>query len=445
MTTLIDIGTVSFLLLIAFLIRRRMPFFYKCFVPASLLAGVIGLILGPQVLGHFSPVCITLSKGVGQWTNLLISFVFTTSFLGAPTTKIGRDVISTTCINGVVFMSQVLVGLGIAFGLSFIIDKSPYYIGLLPVSGFYGGHGSASIMGASFQNAGIEDAIGIAMTYATIGLFVAVICGMWIVNWGASRGLVRRKMDRTALEEKDITGIIPKADRKPIGMTIANPSVLDPLAFQLMIVGTVIAISHVLREAIIKVLPLWKIIPLPTMCLIMGAIIGILVAKTKYNQYIDSGSMKRISGLSLEYLIVVNVATIKISVLLTYILPIIITSIAVTVITAIVALLLAKKWYGDDWFELGIGVFGQCTGNLPSGLLLIKVLDPYGDTITAESVAGACTLASFWQQPFNVIVPMVLLATPMVVVLGTTGLLIAFLVVGTVLFGRKVKAKAQSK
>ena len=61
-TVLIDISAVSVLLFLAFLIRQKIPFFYKYYIPTSLIAGILGLLLGPQVLGQFSPdqlsVCI---------------------------------------------------------------------------------------------------------------------------------------------------------------------------------------------------------------------------------------------------------------------------------------------------------------------------------------------------------------------------------------------------
>ena len=273
----------------------------------------------------------------------------------------------------------------------------------------------------------------------TIGMFVAVIGGMWIINWGAKKGYTRQKMDSSYVEKKDITGILPAEQRKPAAMGISNPSVIDPMAFQMMIVGTIIAVSHFLREAIIKVFPFWERIPLYTMCLIMGAIIGVAISKTKYNQYIDRGSMKRISGVALEYAIAMNVATIKLSVLASYLVPILLTSAAITAVTAVICIVLAKKWYGKDWFEMAMGAYGQCTGSLATGLLLIKVLDPNGDTLAAESVSGSSTLGSFWQQPYNIIGPMMILASPVLVTLGTAGFLAAFLVAGTLLFGRTVK------
>ena len=392
-TVLIDISTISTLLFVGFLIRQKIPFFYKYYIPTSLIAGILGLLLGPQVLGQFSPIHLHFSQWISQWTNFLFAFIFTTSFLGTSTGKFGRDVLSTTCVTGAVFMAQVLAGLGIAFLLSKFMSNVPYAMGFLPVSGFYGGHGSAGIMGGCFATEGWEDA----------------------------------------------TGIVPKEERKSMATAISSSSVIDPLAFQMMIVGTIIAISHILREAIIKVFPFWSKIPLYTMCLIMGAIIGIALSKTKYSQYIDRGSMKRISGVALEYVIAMNVATIKLSVLASFLVPILVTSIAITILTAVICIILAKKWYGKDWFEMAMGAYGQCTGSLATGLLLIKVLDPNGDTLAAESVSGSSTLGSFWQQPYNTIGPMLILSSPLLTTLGTAGFLIAFLIVGTVLFGRTVK------
>lgn len=441
-TVLIDISSVSTLLFLAFLLRQKVTFFQKYYIPTSLIAGILGLLLGPQVLGQVSPVSLSFSDTISQWTNFLFAFIFTTSFLGTSSNKFGRDVLSTTCVTGAVFMAQVLFGLAIAFVLSMAMSNVPYAMGLLPVSGFYGGHGSAGIMGGCFATEGWEEATGIAMTYATIGMFAAVIGGMWIINWGAKKGYTRRKMSGDYLEPKDITGIMPKEERKPMAVGISNSSVIDPMAFQMMLVGTIIAFSHILREAIIKVFPFWSRIPLYTMCLIVGAVIGIFLSKTKYNQYIDRGSMKRISGVALEYVIAVNVATIKLSVLATYLVPILLTSIVICVITAVMCIILSHKWYGDNWFEVAMGAYGQCTGSLATGLLLIKVLDPNGDTLAAESVSGSSTLGSFFQQPYNTIGPMLVLSSPAIVTFGTAGFLAAFLVVGAVLFGRTLKRAA---
>lgn len=393
--------------------------------------------MGPQILGRISPFYLHLSEYISQWTNFLFCFIFATSFLGTTSGKFGRDVISTTFITGSIHMMQVCIGLFIAFLLTKLIPTLPYAIGLLPVSGFYGGHGSAGIIGGTFSTVGWEDATGIAMTYATIGMFAAVIGGMLIINIGAKKGLTKRPMDTNYLQEQDITGILPTDQRKSMGYMISNPSVIDPMAFQMMIVGTVIALSHFLRIALIQIIPFWTKIPLYTMCLLLGAIIGQIISKTKYNQYIDRQSMKRISGVALEYVITSAVATIKLSVLASFLIPILISSIVICILTAIFSIFLSKRWYGEDWFELAMGVYGQCTGSLATGLLLVKVLDPEGDTLASESISGSSTLGSCFQLPYTTLGPILLTASPVLFTLGSAGLLFAFLIAGFILFGRQ--------
>lgn len=436
---LLDLAIISILLFLAFIIRQKVPFFQKYFIPTSLIAGILGLLLGPQVMGQVSPIYIQFSDSISQWANFLFAFIFATAFLGTTSNKFGRDVLSTTCITGVIFMAQIICGLGVTFVLSKFISNAPFEMGLLPVSGFYGGHGSAGIMGGIFADEGWAEAIGIAMTYATVGMFCAVIGGMFIINLGAKKGVTNRKMDSNYLDEKDKTGILPKENRKTTATVITSSSVLDPSAFQLMIVGTVIGLSHILRVAIIKVIPFWSKIPLYTMCLLVGAILGIALSKTKYNQYIDRKTMKRISGTALEYMIVSAVATIQISVLANYLVPMVVTSVVVVVVTAILSIWLSKKWYGENWFELAMGAYGQCTGNLATGLLLIKVLDPNGETQTAESITGSSTLGSFFQQPYNTVGPLIVMSSPVLFTLGTAGFFLVFLVAGTLLFGSRRK------
>ena len=72
---LLDIASISTLMFIAFLIRQRIPFFQKYYIPTSLIAGILGLLLGPQVLGQFSPVSLNFSGSISQWTNFLLAFV----------------------------------------------------------------------------------------------------------------------------------------------------------------------------------------------------------------------------------------------------------------------------------------------------------------------------------------------------------------------------------
>ena len=435
---LIDISKVSFLCMLAFLIRPHLKFAHKFYFNIGLIAGVIGLLLGEQVLGRFSPVCLTFSSGFSQWSNFLLVIIFASTFLGsAGAGNFGRDILCTTCLTGSIFMMQVIVGILIAVGLSFFMKDLPIAVGLLPVSGFYGGQSSAAIMGGVFATEGWEDALAIGIVFATIGMYVALVCGMWFVNWGIRKGYsIRKAHNENDRIQSEITGLLAPEERKPIARAITNSGVMSPLAFQIMIIGLVIGISNIFREAMIAVFPFWERIPLHTNCLVLGAVIGIGLGKTKYNQYVDRGTIRMISGLCREFVVVQAVATLRLSVFADFFVPILISSVVICALTAFMAIFLSKRWYTENWFEFASGIFGQCTGSLTTGLVLINIMDPEGDTLAAEGVSGSSTIGSFWQQPYNTIGAIAMMSAPFAV-LGVTGVIfVVLLAAGFLIFGR---------
>ena len=70
-TLLIDVGIVSLLLLLGKLLRAKVAFIQRLFIPPSLIAGFCGLILGPEVLGW-----LPLSSNMGTYAGILIALVF---------------------------------------------------------------------------------------------------------------------------------------------------------------------------------------------------------------------------------------------------------------------------------------------------------------------------------------------------------------------------------
>ena len=53
---LTDLSVLSSLLLIG-ISSGKVRFLQNLYIPASLIAGFIGLLIGPQILGRVSPVC----------------------------------------------------------------------------------------------------------------------------------------------------------------------------------------------------------------------------------------------------------------------------------------------------------------------------------------------------------------------------------------------------
>lgn len=436
-----DFSTISALLIVAYIIRIKVKIFQKYFIPVSLLGGTLGLLLGPQVLGTFSPIYISYPSDPSKWTIPLLTIVFATSFLGSKAEKFGKDAASATFIAAVIHHAQILLGLLVTFVISKFIKDIPYEFGVLPVAAFYGGPGSAGIVGAAFQQLGWNEALGIGMTFATIGILSGVIFGMVIINAAVRKGYAKMSMSITEMGVKSNDGYVPFNQRTPIGNAVTRNSVIDPLALQLAFVGGTIAISSIVRISLIRVIPIVKEIPLYAFSLVFGAVISILMNKTKYADVVDSGSIRRISGIALEYMIASAIVSVSIEIFTTYLIPMILLSVAVVILNTILSIYLCKRWHKENWFEVAIGMFGQCCGILSTGLLLIKVVDPDHKTFASESIGASSTLGYIFQMPYSIFGPMILVASPKLYTLGTLGMWIIFIIIGHILFGRREKSK----
>ena len=70
-TLFVDIGIISLLLLVGKLMRVKIKWVQKLFIPPSLLAGFIGLACGPHGFD-----ILPLSNQTGTYAGILIAFIF---------------------------------------------------------------------------------------------------------------------------------------------------------------------------------------------------------------------------------------------------------------------------------------------------------------------------------------------------------------------------------
>ena len=70
-TIVVDLGIISALMLLGKLIRVKVKGIQKFSIPPAVLAGIMALVLGPEVLGW-----LPLSGSLGTYAGILIAFVF---------------------------------------------------------------------------------------------------------------------------------------------------------------------------------------------------------------------------------------------------------------------------------------------------------------------------------------------------------------------------------
>lgn len=133
---LIDFSMISILLVAGAWLRRKIRFLQIYYIPVSLIAGILGLLLGPQILGKVSPVCFSFSSSIGQWAGVLSAIVFSCSFLGLKLEKVSGEAMQTYFLAGTIHQLQIIAGLTVTFILGLVFADLKFGFGILPVLGF---------------------------------------------------------------------------------------------------------------------------------------------------------------------------------------------------------------------------------------------------------------------------------------------------------------------
>ena len=232
-----DLGLASILLLLGYGIRSKVKLFQKLYIPAAVIGGVIGLLLGGEVLGKFCPICLHFSSGVGSYANPLLAIVFSSQFLGTRLSKENlRHSGATFFLNASTITMQV--SLGLLLTLLFLKGNDLLYkgFGMFPYLGFYGGHGVCASTASVFGDAGLFDTdLGTSAgnTFATIGLLYGVIMGIVLINIFARKGLVSGKAGMQNMTDEDRSGFLRPENRSAAVTALTKNDVLNPVALHL--------------------------------------------------------------------------------------------------------------------------------------------------------------------------------------------------------------------
>ena len=225
-----DFAVVSILLAIGYFLRMKVKLFQRLFLPASIIGGLIGLIIGPQILGLYSPVHVTYTASISEWSGVLLAVTFACSFLGESMEKITKQAVSATLVGGVAHQAQAVLGMIVAFLFQSVV---PIGFGLIPLFALYGGIGWSVPVATIFEEEGYwTNAVPVAITIATIGVVCGIVFGIVMVNIGIRKGLIKHTTaSLDDLPEEFRTGYIALGKRPSIGSAVSKSSSVDPLPF----------------------------------------------------------------------------------------------------------------------------------------------------------------------------------------------------------------------
>src|SRR5699024_1761369 len=158
-----DVGTVSILILIGILLRANIPLIQKSFMPASFIAGFIGMGLGPYGLD-----ILPFSSFMTDYPVVVLAAIFAAIPLGSPKQNVKTK--RSTRINNILLFC--MIGYALVYGVGVLLSQilftpafdTPIGFGLILGAGFIGGHAGATAIGNSFSALGWEEALTLGYT-----------------------------------------------------------------------------------------------------------------------------------------------------------------------------------------------------------------------------------------------------------------------------------------
>lgn len=425
-------SVMGLLLVFATFLRLKIKVLKKYFIPASLLAGFIGLLLGPYGVKLFSEEMVNTW---GALAGILISIVFAPMLMGMKNEKqsgtgklVGRHLLYSYTGS----LLQLSIPLIIASLILIpLFNLNEMFASIIEV-GWAGGHGTAAGMIEVYNNLNWSDGASLGVTSATFGIVIGIISGIIMINHGVKKGYTSVIKKPEEMKNKD-SDVIPLNNQKSSSVNTLNPDLVEGFAFHSGLISIAILLGWFMQQAIAVFVPG---IPLFPMAMIGGYIINMIISRTKYFEMIDVNTMNRIQGIALDFLVLGAVASIQIPIVVEYALPLIILSGITLGMMIWYFYYLGRRFFPEDWFEHSIVHYGAYTGVTAIGLMLLRTVDPEMKT---DSGKGFALRAPFY-SPFlgggliTAMVPVLMLSSSSLIVgISSLAILIVLLIIGKLL------------
>ena len=385
---LIDFCIISGLLVIAHLLRAGIPGLSRFLIPSSMIAGLIGLALGP---GGYDLLPFSRTEDgaalLGTYPGILITLLFATLLMGHRPTQLTRETwrgsrTSFLYSLGSEFMQYgVVLCVGTAL-LSFVFtDLRDEFMIMLP-AGFAGGHGTAAAYADAMPQ--WEAARSIGFTFATLGILCAVFGGLVLVNIARRRGWIEREVTagttdgaQTAPEQ---SSFLPPMFQASTGRATVNSIALEPLAWHVALVLAVYGLTVTVIPTIRELLPPKFVLPAFVIAMVIGWSVQAALDLTKVGQYVDGKTIGSIGSLASDYLVAFGIASINVQIVLTHAVPLIVFALLGLALCVSWLLIVAPRVFGERWFEAGIFTYGWNTATIAFGVALLRIVDKRSDS-----------------------------------------------------------------
>jgi glutamate:Na+ symporter, ESS family len=389
---------LGILLLAGFGIRLKVKFFQRYFIPSSVIAGFLGMLLGPEILGVITGENQFFSAGIfpeemllvwRELPGLMITLIFATIFLGKkiePIKKIWKIAGPQLAFGSTLAWGQYVVGISLVLLVLIpFFDVHPMMGAMIEIS-FEGGIGTTTGLTPTFEVMGFAEGREIGVGLATIGLLSGLFFGILILNWGVSSGKTSLLQSPEEASTQSRKGLQDKEKLPSAGNLTTKSAAIETLTVHMGIISASILVGYLILRILQFIetytwgrwtgFVLMEHFPLFPLALIGSVVVQILLTKISSYPLIDQKLIRRINGFALDIMITSAIASLSLSVIGDHIIPFLVLAIAGIVWNLIGFFFIAKYMMPNYWFERAICDFGQSMGMTAIGLLLIRTADP---------------------------------------------------------------------
>ena len=443
---IIQLGLIAGSLLIANILRGRVPAIRKAMMPVAVMAGFLLLILKYIGIVRIDATIMEMLVYHG------IALGFIAMSLRVPdkaANRSDRAALKSGAIIVSTYMVQAITGLAISLLLGFTLMPGLFKAsGLLLPMGYGQGPGQANNVGTSYQNLGFAGGRSFGLAIAAAGYLCACIVGVILLNVLARKGKVtpgtRRSDDDLAVgffQDKDELPVADSIDRLSVQLALVLLTYVLTYFATWGLTSGIAALSAGLAATVNTLL--WGF------NFIIGSAVAILLRellkKGKNSgflekQYQNNYLLNRISGLFFDVMIVAGIPSINIEDLSGLWLPFVLMAVGGGVFTWLYLKKVCRWAYPDYYYEGLISMYGMMTGTISSGILLLREIDSDLRTPAANNLVSGSSVGIILGAPVLVLVSLAAksdLMTFMVVLIAAAYMTVLLLLLHRISFPKK--------
>ncbi|MGB0895568.1 MAG: sodium/glutamate symporter [Parashewanella sp.] len=385
-------------------------------MPVAMMAGLTALMLGHNGL-DILPLSNTSYGGV------LIAIIFAALGLSTAFPKRSELIHRTGklwAFNQIITVSQWLVAIIVGgYLLQLLWPELPAAFGLVMPAGFMGGHGTAAAVGDTLTKLDWEASMSLALTAATFGVFLAVLGGLAIINVISRLGVLTHIRPFAELEAHFRKGLIPMTKRESLGDETVSSSSINAFTLHLALVSMVVGAAYAFSNFASSFND-YVTVPTFACAFVFGCVLRQLLKSCNTLSHFDNKLFTMTAGSATDFLVFFGIASIKLSVLVSFAAPFIVLLLCGVVLCLLLTLVVAPKMFGDKWVETGVFSWGWMTGTVAMGILLLKIVDPKAKSTVLDDYAIA-------YLPGSIIDILIVSLVPTMIMTGHGNIVIAVL------------------